>query len=298
MTLQNESFRLFSSLRYDPLLVSSQHNCSPSLSFREKSPFYMLKYHRDRMLEASERFGFHNVVPKLTNGTVLEEQLIERVNAHQSGHNITDGPLKVRILFNQDGIMDTEFTAVPPVPMATFYPSTFQVDDQANTPLEPSSSAKTALRAESKDSLQPTHECFPSASSAQWHITLDTTSTISSLHTSLKTTERQHYDASRSRTLDPGASTPLHEVLIFTPSGLVIEGSMTSVYFFRRGRWVTPPVELGKGGQRGTTRRWALDAGLCVEEEVTVRSVIEGERVWVSNGVRGFGFGFLRVEAS
>lgn len=64
------------------------------------------------------------------------------------------------------------------------------------------------------------------------------------------------------------------------------EGSLTSVYFARGGRWVTPPVD--SGGQAGTTRRWALDEGLCVEEVVRREGVAEGEVVWVSNGVRGF----------
>jgi len=109
---------------------------------------------------------------------------------------------------------------------------------------------------------------------------------------------------------------------------------MTSLYLFRGGRWVTPPVgvpaghyaeevkgedvdgelpgkdegelrtpfpgrwghsvrsaKVGSGGQRGTTRRWALGKGLCMEEPVLVETVKVGEGVWVSNGVRGFGFG-------
>ena len=114
---------------------------------------------------------------------------------------------------------------------------------------------------------------------------------------------------------------------------------MTSLYLYRGGRWVTPPVgvpaghlaladtdaaapafptpgknpnedegelrvpfpgrwghsvrseKVGSGGQRGTTRRWALGKGLCMEEPVFRETVEIGEGMWVSNGVRGFGFG-------
>lgn len=46
----------------------------------------------------------------------------------------------------------------------------------------------------------------------------------------------------------------------------------------------------------GTTRRWALGRGLCVQEPVTKGSVEVGEKVWLSNGVRGWGWG--KVEES
>jgi len=80
------------------------------------------------------------------------------------------------------------------------------------------------------------------------------------------------------------------EVLLFNPEGNITEGSVLTPYFYREGRWITPRVEEA-GGQRGTSRRWALERGLCVEGLVEKRSVRVGERVWVSNGVRGFGWG-------
>jgi branched-subunit amino acid aminotransferase/4-amino-4-deoxychorismate lyase len=49
------------------------------------------------------------------------------------------------------------------------------------------------------------------------------------------------------------------EVLIISESGEIMEGSLTSVYFWREGKWVTPGLD--SGGQAGTTRRWALDKG-------------------------------------
>jgi 4-amino-4-deoxychorismate lyase len=74
-----------------------------------------------------------------------------------------------------------------------------------------------------------------------------------------------------------------------------LEGSLTSVYFWRQGQWTTPPVDVGLGGQRGTTRRWALEKGLAVEGVVTYQSLVDGEECWISNGVRGFVFGTVQV---
>ncbi len=54
---------------------------------------------------------------------------------------------------------------------------------------------------------------------------------------------------------------------------------------------MTPPVT--SGGNGGTTRRWALERELCVEEVVKVESVKDDEGVWISNGVRGFVWGMV-----
>jgi len=82
------------------------------------------------------------------------------------------------------------------------------------------------------------------------------------------------------------------EVLLFNESGLITEGSLLTPYFYRNGGWVTPAVEGDDvGGQRGTSRRWALESGMAVEGTVDVRTLRVGERVWLSNGVRGFGWG-------
>jgi 4-amino-4-deoxychorismate lyase len=59
------------------------------------------------------------------------------------------------------------------------------------------------------------------------------------------------------------------------------------------GRWghSVRSAKVGAGGQRGTSRRWALGKGFCMEEPVGKDTVEVGQGVWVSNGVRGFGFG-------
>ena len=72
-----------------------------------------------------------------------------------------------------------------------------------------------------------------------------------------------------------------------------MEGSITTPYFFRAGEWITPRAQCG--GNLGTTRRYALEAGLCKEGIVTRESVQRSEKVVLSNGVRGFGWGSVEA---
>ena len=94
------------------------------------------------------------------------------------------------------------------------------------------------------------------------------------------------YDAARAQSLATAADV---EVLVVNERGEVMEGSLTTPYFWREGRWLTP--REGCGGNRGTTRRWALERGFAVEGVVRAEDVRVGEVVWLSNGVRGFGWG-------
>jgi branched-subunit amino acid aminotransferase/4-amino-4-deoxychorismate lyase len=87
------------------------------------------------------------------------------------------------------------------------------------------------------------------------------------------------------------------EVLLWNEHGFMTEGSVLTPYFYRNGKWITPAVEDSNiGGQRGTSRRWALERRLAVEGVVEMASIRVGERIWLSNGVRGFGWG--RVQAT
>ncbi|KAK7535168.1 uncharacterized protein J3D65DRAFT_630320 [Phyllosticta citribraziliensis] len=320
------SFSVFTSLRYDPQLSTCHQNNSPLCSFKSDSPFYMLRYHRDRMLEAALFFEWSAVANQLAGdkgGEMLETALLREVQTWllaRKPHGdielatkekpLEKSPLKIRVLFSPTGAMQTDMTPVPQVSLQALFPPTLDLPSDSSNP-------------------EPT-----------FTLTLDTDSTPTSPHTLLKTTHRPHYDAARVRSI-PKALLPgtAHEVLLWNSVGEVIEGTFTSVYLFRGGRWVTPPVggpgilpdneraskdegqesagdegELrspfggrwghtlrsstttkieGMGGQRGTTRRWALRGGLCMEEPVEASSVEVGERLWVSNGVRGFGVGVV-----
>ncbi|OCL11227.1 hypothetical protein AOQ84DRAFT_437858 [Glonium stellatum] len=335
MSSSPPSFELFTSLRYDPILLASSENSSPVLSFHSPSPFYMLVYHRDRMLEAAQHFGWVNVANKLADGESLSKTLLEKVQTYQKETGTEDGPLKVRILFDRAANLSVELAPVPAVPLSTLYPPSLDPPKPPSPPhpantFKPSPLTGGALSLGLTDSLPASP---PTPETPTWILKLDPIATPITPFTSLKTTHRDHYTASRNRTLpdDPPSTTPApsstnYEVLLHNPCNELTEGSMTSLYLYRGGRWVTPPVgvpaghlalsdtepvfptpgqnpnedegemrtpfpgrwghsvrseKVGSGGQRGTTRRWALGKGLCMEEPVLVDTVEVGEGVWI-----------------
>ncbi|OCK80082.1 hypothetical protein K432DRAFT_405020 [Lepidopterella palustris CBS 459.81] len=336
------NFKLFTSLRYDPLLLSSAENGSPALSFHSPSPFYMLVYHHGRMLEAAQHFEWHNVAKKLADGEALSKILLEKVQHYLKETGSEDGPLKVRVLFDRSANLSVELAPVPAVPLETLYPSSFDPPKSPSQPhpantFRPSPLTGGALTLGPTDSLPASSPQPPT-----WILKLDPLPTDITPFTSLKTTHREQYNSSRTRALPSNPAQPaLTEVMMHNPCNELTEGSTTSLYLFRGGQWVTPPVgvpaghfassdssdpsaieshepadgqpsrdegemrtpfpgrwghsvrseKVGSGGQRGTTRRWALGKGLCMEEPVCRDTVQVGEGVWVSNGVRGFGFG-------
>jgi 4-amino-4-deoxychorismate lyase len=112
------------------------------------------------------------------------------------------------------------------------------------------------------------------------------------------------YDEAQERTL-PEARVDLqqyaeHDVLMYDEDGFVSETSRCTPYFWRDGTWVTPAVSNADakakdmlGGQRGSTRRWALKNKFCREGKIAKDDLDVGEIVWVSNGVRGFNLAVL-----
>jgi len=203
--------------------------------------------------------------------------------------------------------MKVEISQVPTLPFEALYPKTLELppieddekEDQPAKPFEPSPLTGGALTMGPTDfqPVPPSPQNPQTTLKPTYKILLDVNPTPQSAHTMYKTTHRHHYDTSRSRTLTSHQDPPVEEVLLHNPAGEITEGSLTTPYFFRQGKWVTPPVWLDDhGGQRGATRRWALEKHLCVVGAVRVEDVVGGERVWVSNGVRGFGWGYVVKE--
>jgi len=165
---------------------------------------------------------------------------------------------KLRIAIPASHQMEISSTPTPPCPLYSLFPGY----------LSPCT--------------QPTFRVFTSPQSS--------TASIFTVH---KTTHRAQYDAVRAL-LPPSTTTDLpSEILLVNDQGNIIEGSITTPYFHRKGEWVTPAASLG--GNLGTTRRFAIEHGLCQEGIVHKDSVQVGEAVVLSNGVRGWGWG--RLEA-
>ena len=172
--------------------------------------------------------------------------------------------LQLRVAFTQQEHLSVSASSVPPVPMQVLFPKTLD-----NT---------LALTGAVYDIFVSPQRVSPS------------------LFTRHKTTNRSHYD--QQRALLPPVSFAekqadlLHEMLLVNHDGAIMEGTISTPYFYRNGGWITPAV--GCGGHLGVARRWALAAGYCRERVVMAEDVAIGEQVILSNGVRGFGWGKVK----
>ncbi|KAK3351824.1 aminotransferase [Neurospora tetraspora] len=261
---------LFTTLRYDPLL-------SVGSSDGSTSGLYMLPYHRDRILRAATHFNWPVVVSLLSGDSGLETLssfIFSSLSDEQRAH-----PNRVRVTVSEQGELGITISPVPQVPSTfNFFPSSLP---------EPGTDIPTI-------SLIGT--------STPFEVLVDTQKSKKSTYTHFKTTKRQVYDEARKR--HGIALTDRKEVLIVNEQGEVMESSIATPYFWRDGRWVTPPVregegetegDWGSGGNEGTTRRWALERGIAVEQVVLANSLVEGEECWLSNGGRGFYFGKVKL---
>ncbi|KAK2809057.1 hypothetical protein FQN50_004110 [Emmonsiellopsis sp. PD_5] len=263
-------FQITTTLRYDPALTHT-----PFLPPSPNPAYYLLPHHLTRLLASATAFNWPAAIALLSQP---RPQALTLLTTHCAKH-IPDPsrPYRLRILLAATGEITVEATPLPPPSLAP-----------AHTPL-------LLLPAEhaSFDSLDHCQQQTP------WNIYLDTQPTPPTLFTTHKTTARAAYAAARARagidvnTGSPQQDTSPREVLLYNPAGEVMEGSVTTVYFRRGGRWVTP--KAGCGGNVGTSRRYALESGVCVEGTVRVGELVGGERVWLSNGVRGFVPGVLRL---
>lgn len=89
-------FEVFTSIRSDVVLKDSRLNTSLS-GTGEPSQFYMLRYHRDRLLSAAKQFNFTEAIRFLSDSAsahILELKLREYL-LHKFGSYSYTEPLKV-----------------------------------------------------------------------------------------------------------------------------------------------------------------------------------------------------------
>ncbi|KAG7150939.1 hypothetical protein HYQ46_000068 [Verticillium longisporum] len=295
----SRDFQLFTSLRHDDGLrqVPTHGPQNAGWNHRLESPYYILDYHRDRMLRAATHWAWPDAIQVLEGEAGLE-RLASFLDTSLADHRYT---ARVKILLAQDGRLACEKGPAAPVPLSNLFPSRLPVPDAEVAAGDPSKTLvykivpDTALTSKSEYTHFKTTERAV-YDDARSRAGIQLTDTTESEYTHFKTTERAVYDDARSRA---GIQlTDTTEVLVVNKTdGSIMEGSLTTPYFFRNGRWVTPPVpqkfswESGSGGQDGTTRRWALERGIAIEQAVLADSLVDGEECWISNGVRGFIFG-------
>ena len=229
----SSSFLLHTSLRHDPLLLTVHQNPlypHASHNYTHPTPLYLLPLHRDRLLRSATYFKFTPAISLLSGPDGLERLSNFITSELSKSPPGTSGPLRLRITLSPSGSLTLTSHPKPPVPLSSLFPSSLSL-----SPPDPSQI---------------------------YTITLDTAKTTPSKYTHYKTTHRPMYDTARERAHIDANS----EVLLVNENdGSIMEGSITTSYFFRNGRWVTPPVKAqyedgaDSGGNDGTSRRWALE---------------------------------------
>lgn len=296
-------FKLFTSLRYDPLLQETpKHEDLNTTDWNRTaaSPWYMLDYHRDRLLRAATYFGWTMAVDMIDGSDGLKrlEDFLGPF-AKEAGSS----PRRVKIILNKYGNLTYETSPAKPIPLGNLFP--------AHLPAPPASRPQTGWTAEEDrfiielrasgaewDDIARRFQGRSAIGCCQHHMNLmgqeeqdradrateeqavitapqrmhqpeyqvlvDSERTQHTEYTHYKTTKRQMYDDARNRH-GLGLADPKEVLLVNPADGSIMEATLTTPYFWRGGRWVTPPVsqifELGKGsgGNDGTTRRWALE---------------------------------------
>ncbi|KAL5525433.1 ABZ2 [Sanghuangporus sanghuang] len=261
MPVPTADFELFTSLRYDPKLLTSEFNTRVN---KIELPYLLFQYHFDRLLAAATYFGWRSAVAQL-KAPGASERLRHMCDQAVMDSVLTDKEkgLGLRVLLSRSGNIRVE--AHPTRPLT-----------------------RDPLLAASVNPLTtpPTHLPGPI-----FTVHLDTQATPVSAFTSFKTTARGHYDAARVRRGIKDRR-ELREVLLYNERGEVMEGSVRNVAFWRGenergegGGWVTPSDR--SGGLAGTVRRYLLERGMMKEGTIRVSDVRVGEYVLLSNGWDG-----------
>ena len=229
----------------------------------------MLSYHQERMLSAVDDFGWGGAKQAL-KGPIGMANLTSALDSYVASNALAKTlhearSLKLRVLLAQDGCLTITSVEAPEVSIESLLP--------------------TSLPALVSDVSR-----FP----VTWLVFISPIRTSPSLYTKHKTTHRPMYDEVR-KFIPPAtrlsASGKTAEILLVNEENAIMEGSITTPYFLRAGGWITPAENAG--GNKGTTRRWALENGLCVEGTIAKSDLKMGEVLWLSNGVRGWGVGII-----
>lgn len=132
----------------------------------------------------------------------------------------------------------------------------------------------------------------------RWRIYITFDKVFPSLFTRYKTSDRRVYNKALallpktpSVSRLPSGLQLAAEVLIVNERWEIMEGCRFTPYFRRGDKWITPAAVCG--GNLGTTRRWALENGLCEEGVVKGGSIKYHEIIVLSNGAKGFQAGIV-----
>ncbi|RKU39715.1 hypothetical protein DL546_000123 [Coniochaeta pulveracea] len=262
--LSDPNLELITTLLYSVGLPQPPPSSSLAQAAPPVSHCYLLQYGVDRLLAAAADFGWPQLAPlNQSNGNISLAIQIEAHVVETHGDAALDpfNRFIVRIAYKRDGVLRLMSAPRPTLPGVPYYPLSLSAPDT-----EPSSS-------EAEVPLIPVH--------------LDPGHVRSSLFTKHKTSYRGEYNEARARVgFDDSVAFAKGEMLLQNERGEIMGGGVTTVYFWREGRWRTPAKETGC--KLGVSRRWALENAGVVEGTVMAGDVEEGEMVWLSSAVGGF----------
>ncbi|TAQ86682.1 hypothetical protein B7494_g5006 [Chlorociboria aeruginascens] len=270
-------FNLFTTLCYDPRLILIGQNSEMSTP-PAASALYMLAYHRDRIVQAGQHFGWGAVTTAFQGDLALinlQATILSKLDTS------SQTPMRIKLIVHYHGTITIETSPTSPVDLANLFPTRIPPPASASS-IKGSPLTGGALTLGSNDTV-----AGDPVKSEAWIVIPDRMRTIPTSFTKYKTTERYVYDIAR-KGVDIKDFKEKREVLLVSEKdGEIMEGSLTNCYFWRGGQWVTPSVDCG--GQTGTVRR------LCVEGVVKFNELVDGEECWLSNGVRGLVWGKIQL---
>lgn len=271
-------FRIFTTLRFNQWNdVDVRHE---DIMMRKLLDSQLLGYHCDRLIASARAFNWTEVIGLLERGgkTYLYEGIARAVSQYPATpKEPAQGcfrAYRVRLNISSHAAIDISLA-----PMGGDEPWTeIQFDNFNNF----------RLRNFSKE----TNHGRPPASTCA--VGLDWVATPATTFTMHKTSHRDVYDAARDRCGISAFPPTKCEVLLFNKDNEITEASLSTVYFYRDGRWVTPAAECG--GNVGVTRRLMLENGFAVEGRILVSDLVHLEIIGLSNAARGFFVGELQLD--
>ena len=100
--------------------------------------------------------------------------------------------------------------------------------------------------------------------------------------TRFKTTARDFYDGERARL---SALTQADEVIFLNENEQVCEGSFTSLFIQKGGKFLTPALSCGL--LAGVLRQEMVEAGDAVEALLKLDDIVSAEKIFIGNSLRG-----------
>lgn len=224
----------------------------PSTSRAPDSPeSACLKFHQQRLLASAKAFDLKSVMALLSDSTG-EKVILEAIEHYSSAASNPDQMYKLTLSVSAAGDISI-----------------------AATPLSGSLYSFT---------LPTATNCSSDSTQAKVYVAQQPTGVSSfTLH---KTNHRPMYNTARIAAGIEHEPPTTAEVLLFNQGAQIMEASLSTVYFLREGKWITPASSCG--GNLGSTRCLALAKGWCIQGIITTSDIIGNELIILSNGVRGF----------